>query len=232
MNVAQFAYSSDNLAYLVWGAHQAVAIDPGAVDGMMDFAEERGVTITIVTNTHSHYDHVSGNGEMLKRSGARFFSWDFLRNQEYIEIDREKLLIFQTPGHMDDCLSFKADNCLITGDTLFNGTVGNCFSGDMEGFFRSIKLLTSFPKDSLIYAGHDYVRESMAFAMTIDPDNPEIDLFLAKYNANHVVSTLEDEFKVNPYLRFNHPRFVAAMAGKGLPVETEYERWCSMMELY
>ncbi len=232
MEVQQFGYSSDNLGYLVYGTDHAVAIDPGAPDEMAAFADARGVTIEVVTNTHSHYDHVLGNRKMLERTGAKFLDCRALKERKFIEIDKERLLVFHTPGHMDDCLSFKADHRLITGDTLFNGTVGNCFSGDMEGFFRSIKLLTSFSGESLIYAGHDYVRQSMAFARTIEPDNPHLNDFLDKYDPGHVVSTLADEFKVNPYVRFNHPTLVAAMAKHGLPVATEYERWCSVMELY
>ncbi|MCP4114232.1 MAG: MBL fold metallo-hydrolase [Desulfobacteraceae bacterium] len=232
MEVRQFGYASDNLGYLVYGNRHAVAIDPGAADEMVAFADARGLAIGIVTNTHSHYDHVQGNRKMLRLTGARFQDCRTLREREFIEIGDERLLVFHTPGHMDDCLSFKADHRLITGDTLFNGTVGNCFSGDMEGFFRSIKLLTSFPGESQIYAGHDYVRQSMAFARTIDPDNPHIDAYLGKYDPGHVVSTLADEFKVNPYVRFNHPDLVAAMEKHGLPVATEYERWCSVMELY
>jgi hydroxyacylglutathione hydrolase len=232
MEVQQFFYSSDNLGYLVYGTDHAVAIDPGAVDEMVAFADARGVTIEIVTNTHSHYDHVQGNKKMLKLTGAKLLDCRDLKGREFIEIDKERLLVFHTPGHMGDCLSFKAGHRLITGDTLFNGTVGNCFSGDLEGFFRSIKLLTSFPGESLIYAGHDYVRPSMAFARTIEPDNPHIDAYLDSYDPGHVVSTLADEFKVNPYVRFNHPTLVAAMAKQGLPVATEYERWCSVMEHY
>ena len=48
----------------------------------------------------------------------------------------------------------------------------------------------------------------------------------------HKAYQMYDEFKVNPYVRFNHPTLVAAMAKHGLPVATEYERWCSVMELY
>ncbi len=232
MKIKQFRYGPDNLAYLVYGTKTALAVDPGAVDEMIAFAKSENLTITFITNTHSHHDHTTGNREMLKKSGGRFLDCGKIRNREFIDIDGEKLLILYTPGHMDDCLSFRAENFMITGDTLFNGTVGNCFSGDMKSFLDSVKQLTSYPKETLIYAGHDYVKESMAFARTIDKNNPEIERYLERYNPDHVVSTLEDEFKANPYVRFNDADMIEIMKKKGLPVKTEYERWLSIMELY
>lgn len=232
MKVKQFRYSADNLGYLVYGPNTAVAIDAGAVNEMIAFAEAEGVAIAYVTNTHSHYDHTTGNRDMLRRTNAEFLDCRKMRNRKYIELDGEKLLIYHTPGHMDDCLTFHAGNILITGDTLFNGTVGTCFSGDMKGFLESINFLTSFPKDTLIYGGHDYVRESMAFAKTIDRDNPEIDRYLEKYDPYHIISTLEDEFKANPFVRYNDDAMITIMKQRGLPVETEFDRWKSLMDLY
>lgn len=229
LHVKQFFYNGDNLGYLVHGDGHAVAIDPGAVDPMIEFARERNLTIEWVTNTHTHHDHVSGNREMLDRTRAKLVPCTALKGREFIEIDGEPLRVFHTPGHTADSFTFKAGNSLITGDTLFNGTVGNCFSGDLAGFFTSIKLLTAFPGTSLVYAGHDYVREAMAFAKSIDPENPHIDSFLEAYDPGHVVSTLDDELRVNPYLRFNAPAMIARMEKETLPVETEYERWCSIM---
>lgn len=232
MNVKQFRYSADNLGYLVYGTETAVAIDGGAVNEMISFTSENNLTIRYVTNTHSHYDHVSGNTSLLHKTGAEFLDCRDIRNNGHIDIDGEKLLIHYTPGHMDDCLTFQAGNILITGDTLFNGTVGTCFSGDMKGFLKSINFLTSFPGDTIIYSGHDYVRESMAFARTIDKDNPEIDRYLENHDPYHVVSTLNDEFKANPFVRYNDDSMIAIMKQRGLPVETEYDRWKSLMDLY
>ena len=58
MKVKQFRYSKDNLGYLVYGSKTAIAIDPGAVNGMISFAKEIKVKIKYVTNTHSHYNHI------------------------------------------------------------------------------------------------------------------------------------------------------------------------------
>lgn len=233
LTITQFRYNADNFAYLVAGETSAVAIDPGAVDAMVAYLTTHGLTLTHVINTHTHGDHTSGNRDMLERTSAMHLDFQTLLEAGSLAIDGEKLLIHHTPGHMEDCLTFETDGRLITGDTLFNGTVGTCFSGDMESFFRSISFLLTFPDETKIYAGHDYVKESMAFARTIEPENErQIKEYLSTYDPALVVSTLEDERRANPFVRFNEKSLVEAMKLRGLPVATELERWNSVMELY
>ncbi len=219
MKVKQFRYFKDNLGYLVYGSKTAIAIDPGAVKGMISFAKEKRVKIKYVTNTHSHHDHTTGNNLMLDKTHAQFLDCNVIRNKTSLKLGDEDLLVFHTPGHTMDSLCFKANNILITGDTLFNGTVGNCFSGDLLSFFNSIKFLLSFPKETIIYGGHDYVKDSMVYAKLIDKQNP-------------IISTLEDELKANPYIRFNDKAMVKVLNEKNLPRNTEYERFKSVYELY
>ncbi|MBW1821423.1 MAG: MBL fold metallo-hydrolase [Deltaproteobacteria bacterium] len=232
MKVKQFRYSQDNLGYLVYGSKTAIAIDPGAVSEMISFAKEKKVKIKYVTNTHSHHDHTSGNDLMLEKTHAQFLDCKAIQNKRSLKLDDEDLLVFHTPGHTKDSLTFKADNILITGDTLFNGTIGNCFSEDLLGFFNSLKFLCSFPKETIIYGGHDYVKDSMVYAKLIDKQNPETDRYLEKYNPDHIISTLEDELKVNPYIRFNDKAMVKVLNEKNLSGNTEYERFKSIYELY
>ena len=231
IHVRQFRYASDNLGYLVHDTREAMAIDGGAVDEMVAFSQAHGLSIRYAANTHAHSDHTMGNGELIGRTGAEFIDCRDLAHGAAIRLGREKLMVYKTPGHTRDCVTFQADGALITGDTLFNGTVGNCFSGDLKSFLASILFLMAFPPATLIYAGHDYVHESMAVARSLEPENPEIERYLAKYRPSLVVSTLADELKVNPYLRFNDSAIVRVLEAHGLPVETEYDRWHSIMSL-
>ena len=89
----------------------------------------------------------------------------------------------------------------------------------------------AFPDETLVYAGHDYVKDSMAVAKRLEPDNKEIDRFLNKYTPDHVWSTLAEERKINPYVRFNAPDIISFLKTEGLPVSTEYERWESIMSI-
>lgn len=231
MNIKQFRYGSDNLGYLVYAERSAVAIDGGAVDQIIAFAVEKGLVIRHVTNTHGHPDHTSGLESITRRSGAVYLDHESLPEKGFIRLDGEKLNVYSTPGHTDDSVTFHANGFLITGDTLFNGTVGNCFSGDLSAFYNSVKRLISFPEETVIYAGHDYVEYSMSFARLIEPGNKDIEDFMKKYNPEHVRSTIKDELKVNPYVRFNDPKMISILKAKGLPVATEFERWESLMSL-
>jgi hydroxyacylglutathione hydrolase len=232
MKIQQFRYASDNLAYLVYEGRDAVAIDAGAVDEILAFAEARKLAIRSVANTHTHADHTIGNRRLLEATGAEFLDCRRVPHGRHLPVGGGGITIYRTPGHMPDCVTFQAEGALITGDTLFNGTVGNCFSGDLKSFFESIRFLMGFDPATLIFAGHDYVRESMAFARSIEPDNPAIEGYLANYDPLHVVSALGDEFAVNPFLRFNDPAMIRILEARGLPTATEFERWQSLMEVY
>jgi hydroxyacylglutathione hydrolase len=232
MRIKQFKYSRDNLGYLVFADTQGVAIDGGDPDGIIEFAKEKGITIKYVTNTHSHGDHTSGNKRLLEKTGADFIDCSKIGEGGVITLDGESIEIIPTPGHSHDDVCFKADAFLVTGDTLFNGTVGNCFSGDLSGFFRSLKKLMDLPGKTKIYAGHDYVQESMGIAATLEENNPDIKAYLEKYDPDLVVSTLKDELLVNPYIRFNAPKIIKDLEKKNMPLKTEEERFLSIMEIY
>lgn len=230
LKVKQFRYGFDNLGYLVYGGASALAADGGAADAIIAFAAQNGLSLQYVANTHDHPDHTSGNAALLKGSHARLLTAEELQKGS-IELAGMKIQIIHTPGHTNDSLCFYTGDILISGDTLFNGTIGNCFSGNLEGFYNSILKLMALPARTIVYAGHDYVRDSMAFAKHIEPGNTAGDDFLRRYDPEHVFSTLADEKNINPYFRFNEPALIALMEKRGLPVATQWERWQSLMSI-
>ncbi|MBN1547743.1 MAG: MBL fold metallo-hydrolase [Syntrophaceae bacterium] len=227
--VAQFRYSADNLAYLIYGRQSAIAVDGGAIVDIIRFLEEHRLELRYVLNTHKHYDHTSGNDFLLQRYPAQFIPCQDLALQGQIILDGIPILIYPTPGHTEDSLCYHVGNVLISGDTLFNGTIGNCFSGRIDLFYQSIKKLITLPPETIIYAGHDYVKDSIYFARRLEPDNPYLSRFLTDYDPDHVFSTLADEFRINPYLRFNDEKIIAMLKNEGLAHATEWERWQSLM---
>lgn len=231
LKVRQFRYGADNLGYLVYGPSSAMAVDGGAADDIRAFLEKGRLSLLYVANTHNHRDHTCGNDYLLPMSGVRFLPDAELSDEREVPLDGLKIRVIRTPGHTDDSRVFYTGGALIAGDTLFNGTIGNCFSGDLEGFYRSIRTLMTLPDDTVVYAGHDYVRDSMAFARHLEPENADIDRFLAGYSPDHVFSTLAQEKRINPYFRFNEPAIVALLAKKGFPRGTERERWLSLMSI-
>lgn len=231
LSIQQFKYASDNLGYVIHGGREAMAVDGGAVTDILSFLASRGLELRYVTNTHGHPDHTPGNARLLEGTDARLVKPLDAAAKATLLLEGERIEVQPAPGHTRDCVTFHLPDCMITGDTLFNGTVGNCFSGDMKAFYDTIKRLMALPDRTRVYAGHDYVTESMAFARLMEPDNPHIETFLATYDPKHVCSTLADERRVNPYVRFNDPDIIRVLEQRGLPVATEYERWESIMSL-
>ena len=232
LSVKQFRYAADNFGYVVYGNDTAVIIDGGAVGSILAFVDAHAFKKVFVTNTHAHPDHTNGNHKLLERSERIYLDHRKLHDTEQLAVDSTYLEVWHTPGHTSDSVTFKADTFLITGDTLFNGTVGNCFSGDLKSFYHSIKKLMTLPPETIVYAGHDYVRESMDVARQIEPENPHIDQFLKNYNPDHVFSALSDEVKINPYIRFNDPKIIAILRSKGAATGSEYECWEALMTLF
>jgi hydroxyacylglutathione hydrolase len=231
VKIKQFRYSADNLGYLIYGNRSAIVVDGGAVEQILCFARTNDLELVYVTNTHSHCDHTSGNRALLEQSGAEFLSTDALLAMGFVELDGDMLRVIHTPGHTEDSVCFYFDNVLVSGDTLFNGKIGRCFTEDFVSFFHSIGRLLELPGETVVYAGHDYVEEYIEFARQLDPENPFFDSYMANYDPAHVRATLELEKRIDPFLRFNDVEIVSILAGKGLPVDKEMDRWNSLISL-
>jgi hydroxyacylglutathione hydrolase len=232
INVEQFQYETDNFAYIIYGEKHAMAIDGGSWKEILSFLKEKKLTLKFITNTHSHYDHTSGNDHLIKATGADFLNSAILPDNHKIVIEGENILVYRTPGHTDDSVCFHTNNILITGDTLFNGTIGNCFSGNLKNFYLSIKRLMTLPDETMIYAGHDYILDSLAFSHRVEPDNKDIEFFRNSHSSiSTIYSSLAEERKINPYLRFNQKTIINILKEKNLPSATEWERWNSLMSI-
>lgn len=231
LKVEQFRCGSDNLSYVIYGRKQAVAVDGVAWPEIMDFLKKSSLKLVFVTNTHSHFDHTSGNERLLKATKAKFLGFDQLQDGRKIPLDDDHILVYRTPGHSADSVCFHAGNYLVSGDTLFNGTIGNCFTGDLHGFYLSVKRLMNLPDETIVCAGHDYIRASLIFAEHLEPENSDIKKFRSSYDFNHVYSTMAEERRINPYLRFNEEPIIRFLQKKSLPVATEEERWHSLMSI-
>jgi len=230
LSIEQFRFG-DNLAYLLYGKTEAMAVDGGAWQEILSFLEQHNLNLKIVTNTHRHYDHTPGDDHLLKKTKAKFLDCASLADNETILIDGDPVAVYRTPGHSQDSICFHTGHNLITGDTLFNATIGNCFSGDLRGFFESIKRLMALPDDTRVFAGHDYVRDSLAFARHLEPQNKDIERFRQSCDPDFLYSTLADERKINPYLRFNEEPILNLVKNHSLPHATEWERWQSLMSI-
>jgi len=228
MRLEQIGYSEDNLGYVVSSGSRAMAVDGGDAEAVLEYIQQNHMHLEYVTNTHSHRDHTCGNSALLRETGAEFVN---PRGLETIFLGDEEISVIPTPGHTADSVCFHFDDVLLTGDTLFNGKVGRCFTGDSEGFFMSIARLLEYPDSTLVYAGHDYVLEYIEFDRRIEPDNICLDEYIARYDPSRVVFTLGDERKVDPFLHLEAPAITRLLKELGLPRETPLQRWKSLLTL-
>ncbi|MDA3941191.1 MAG: MBL fold metallo-hydrolase [Spirochaetia bacterium] len=232
MKLKQFRYGDGNLAYLIYKGGSAAAIDGGAVEEILGFLKKNSLRLEYVINTHDHWDHTPGNSLLLKSSKAKFLSTAELTALKFLVLEDSSISVFPTPGHTMDSITFSFDDWIITGDTLFNGTVGNCYSGNYEIYFKSLGRILNFPVNTRIFAEHDLVNYALGVAENLDPNNPHIPAYRKSYNSDFVVSTLEMELKVNPFVRFNDTSLDAFREKLKMPLDTDYEKWRAMMTVH
>jgi len=121
---------------------RAVVVDPQRdVAGYLADAEEHGLTIELVIETHFHADFLSGHLELAKAAGAKIvyssvaeteFESMGVADGERYSLGDVTLEFRHTPGHTPESMSVvvyeHADDPtpygVLTGDTLFIGDVG------------------------------------------------------------------------------------------------------------
>lgn len=127
------------------GMGKAVAVDVIAGDEgwFIDAAKHAGVAITHVIDTHIHADHYSGGRKLAQASGAFYclhasdepsvtFPILPLHDNQRLEVGNVSIEVLHTPGHTPDSICLlvtdrrRSDEpwLVITGDTLFVGSVG------------------------------------------------------------------------------------------------------------
>lgn len=231
MKTVQFRYGADNLGYLVHGKEYALVVDGGAVKEIRDYLFQNKLVLKYVTNTHSHGDHTCGNRELIAIHEADYVDVESPHGINKINLEGNSIRVMHTPGHTADSVCFYYQGVLLAGDTLFNGKVGRCFSGDIAGFYESIKQILALPADTMVYSGHDYVLEYLDAAGKLEPENASIEDYRSRYSPDMVRATLGEEMKINPFIRFNEPEIVRMLKKRNLPVDTEFHRFRSIISL-
>jgi hydroxyacylglutathione hydrolase len=160
-----------NLTYIIADEEsgEAAIVDPSwDLDEVFHALKKNGWRAKYVINTHSHFDHVLGNEQVVGVTGAKIVQHRNSQLEKHvavsdgdvIEIGSVKLRVLHTPGHSKDSMCLVLDGQLVfTGDTLF---VGNCGRTDLPGsdpaeMYQSLfELLGKLDEKLVIYPGHNY----------------------------------------------------------------------------
>jgi glyoxylase-like metal-dependent hydrolase (beta-lactamase superfamily II) len=165
----------------------AAIIDPGAdFNRIVNKVVELNLNPKIILLTHAHGDHIGAvnelvdkyntlvyihkdDAEMLKDSNANFSKMIIgksisiapdkeLNDGDIIKLGDLDLEIIHTPGHTKGGICIKVENIMMTGDTLFNKSIGRTDfpGGSFDEIINSIKdKIFKYDDDTVIYPGHN-----------------------------------------------------------------------------
>ncbi|MCW2970055.1 MAG: beta-lactamase domain protein [Solirubrobacterales bacterium] len=166
-------------------ATRAVIIDPGEEpDRLLEAAADLGVQIEAILVTHCHFDHIGAVAPVARATGAEVYcpvierpvladvmSWvppgfgpfesyeaeHTVAGGERLNLAGIDFDVIFTPGHSPGHVTYAVRGALLSGDVLFQGSVGRVDlpGGDWPTLERSIGgLLKAFPAETVVYPGH------------------------------------------------------------------------------
>ena len=173
--------------YIVQSETNAIVVDPGAEpERIHRFVKDIGVTPSTILATHCHFDHVLGvdklktslkipfqihrnDLEILQSMQARtrrFMGLDvppppkvdsYIDEGDAIGLGREEIRVLRTPGHSPGSVSLYSEGFVLTGDALFNQSIGRTDlpGGDLDTLLNSIReKLFTLDESTVVYPGH------------------------------------------------------------------------------
>lgn len=159
----------ENTFFLIADNKKTIIIDPGGSGHeIVQYLNKNKLTPVMIINTHGHPDHVEAN-EFIKEKynipiyihpdDADFFDVSFdkpIEDGDEIDFEGEKLRILHTPGHTMGSVCIIGDGFMLTGDTLFAGSIGRTdLGGDMKVMTDTLEnKFENIPGDMVLYPGH------------------------------------------------------------------------------
>lgn len=230
---------SDNYAYLVKGPDGVCVIDAPDAAPLIAAAEERGWEPGVLMITHHHGDHTEGTAALKERFGlqvmgpkaeeAKLPPLDMGLTEGMNGGNAEAYTVpLDVPGHTLGHMAFHFPNAgvIFTADSLMAWGCGRVFEGTMEMMYATMAKLAALPPETMIYSGHEYTLSNMQFALSIEPDNPDLlaraEMVKAQRDRGEatVPVSLAEELATNPFLRCDTPQVRKAV---GMPDATPAE---------
>jgi hydroxyacylglutathione hydrolase len=215
-------YFSDNYAYLIHhgSTGKTALVDCGEAEPVLKQLARNNWSLDSILITHHHYDHISGvsrlNDEFphvtLYSSSGRGRGGSSLvevNDGDMIHLGSLKIEAVRTPAHTRDITCFYLPGHLFVSDALFSAGCGRLFEGTAADLELAMDRFASFPPETFIYFGHEYTIANLRFALTVEPDNQDIQDYMSRCQEKLKVgkfttpTTVAQELKVNPFLRID-----------------------------
>ena len=169
------------------GSSKVIFIDPADYgEQIFKAMKDNGFEVAAILLTHGHFDHIWGCSKLRQLTSAPVYAYEgeedvllssdlnvsagadractvkantLLKDGEEVTIEGMTFKLIATPGHTQGscCYYFEEANMLISGDTLFEESVGRTDlpTGSMSTLVRSVKdKLFELPDDVVVYPGH------------------------------------------------------------------------------
>jgi hydroxyacylglutathione hydrolase len=241
---------ADNYIWMLHDSREALVVDPGDADPVVDALDRLGLALTGILVTHHHADHVGGLAALLPRLQGpvhgpasepmpvevhRHRSGDTLQWQG---IDFE---VFDVPGHTAGHIAYHAEAApggplLFCGDTLFSAGCGRLFEGTPEQMHQSLQQLAQLPAETRVCCAHEYTLSNLRFAHAAEPGNEDIVAHRARCEALRAAglptlpSSIGLERRVNPFMRCTEPALAASARTHGARSDAPVDVFAALRE--
>lgn len=210
---------TDNMIWLFLDSDQGLfdCVDPGEALPVLRYARDKKLTLRSILLTHHHGDHIAGVGQLLEEfplckvygpDDARIpYVHEVVHEDQTISLAPLSFRVLFNPGHTSSHISYyePTKEWLFCGDTLFSAGCGRVFDGTIEELHASLQRFKTLPPETKLCCGHEYTRQNLRFAASVEPDNAIIQSYAKELNTAATRCSLPSnmglELDINPFLR-------------------------------
>ena len=214
---------NDNYIWVLTEQHNpyCLVVDPGDAEVVTEYLQQQQQALAAILITHHHADHTGGIRQLKQQYPACRVIGPAAEKLKIQELEQLvaggdnvtvpelnwQCQVFDLPGHTAGHIGFYSAPVLFCGDTLFSVGCGRLFEGTAKQLYQSLQSIAALPDNTLLCCTHEYTLANIAFALSIEPENTDLQQYLKHCQQKRQLSEptlpalLATERKVNPFLR-------------------------------